>query len=100
MSANPGESPWQNVAVRASLSEQRLERLKSRGDPMIVPLGDRRLVMAEFSHQVTQHAQIIDRVDVAGDDVGERPNPRPVGGLLWQERWLGVELVEVFQDRH
>ena len=66
------------------LREQRLERLKPCGDPMIVPFCDRRLVMAKLSHQIAQHPQIVDRVDVAGDDVGERPNPRPIGRLLWQ----------------
>ena len=84
MSAKLGESPWQNGAGPGISREQRLERLKPRGDPMIVPLCDRRFVLAEFSHQVTQYAQIVDRVDVAGDDVGERTNPRPVGGLFWQ----------------
>jgi len=66
------------------LREQWFEGCKPRGNPMIVPLRDRRLVMTKLSRQVTQHAQIVDRVDVAGDDVGDRPDPRSVGRLLRQ----------------
>jgi hypothetical protein len=60
----------------------RLERLEPRGDPMIVPIGDRRLVMAELVDQVAQHAQIVDRVDIAGDDLGERATRARSAGLF------------------
>ena len=56
--------------------------------------------MAELAGQVAQHAQIIDRVDVAGDDVGEGTYPRSVGCLLRQKRRLRAYLVEIFEDRH
>ena len=51
------------------------------------------------SREVAQYAQIVDRVDVAGDDIGERADPRPIGRVFWQQRRLRIELVEIFDDR-
>src|SRR6266851_2220557 len=57
--------------------KQRLNSLKARSDPVVVPCRNRSLVVTELVRQVAQHPKIVDRVDVAGDDAGERTHPRP-----------------------
>ena len=62
------------------LGQHRLDRLETQPDPMIEPFLDRLLVMAQRLRQIAQHAQIIQGMDVAGDDLGYRAHPRLVGG--------------------
>ena len=67
------------IAVGAGVSrQQRLDRVEAFGDPMIVPACKRRLVVPERAMQIAQDAQVIERMDVAGDDCRQRRAPSPV----------------------
>ena len=79
--------------------KQPLERLKAGIDPVIVPGGDRGLVVAQRMRQVAQNPQIVDWVDVASDDFGERAHPCAIGRFPGQQGRIGISLVEIFDDR-
>jgi hypothetical protein len=81
------------------LRKQLFERLKASGNPVVVPARNRGLVMAERVGKVAQHPQIIDRMDVAGDNLCERADPSPIGRVLSQQGRLGIGLVEILDDR-
>ena len=84
---NVGNTGCVAVAETASpriLRQQLFERLKACSDPVVVPARNRGLVMAERMGKVTQHPQIVDRMDVAGNNFGEPAHPRPVSRVLRQ----------------
>src|SRR5271166_2532581 len=99
---NVGKTGCVAVAELASpriLRKQLFERLKACSNPVVVPAGNRGLVMAERMGNVAQHPQIIDRMDVAGDNLGERADPSAVSRVLGQQRWFWISLVEILDDR-
>ena len=50
-------------------------------------------------HQVAQHAQVVQRVDLAGDVQRQRAHARAAQRVGRQQRRLGMGLVEVLDDR-
>ncbi len=66
---------------------------------MIVPNLDRRLVVAERPVQIAQHPQIVDRMNIAGDDGRQRPYASPIFWVARQQWRHGVGLVEILDDR-
>ena len=55
---------------------------------------------AELVLEVFEHPEIVQRVEVAGDHLGQRPDPAPRRRALGQEGRRRMGLVEVFEDRH
>ena len=53
-----------------------------------------------FLDQVFQHAQIVQRMDFAGDGLGQRAHPGPAQRVGRQQAGLGLEFVQVFDDGH
>ena len=98
MSASVGASPWQKRPVRGSTS-WRSTRLKAGLDPMPVPAVLVVFAQLQVVHQVAQHAQVVQRVDLAGDVVGQRAHARATGRVGRQQRRRGVGFVEVLDDR-
>ena len=67
------------AARRRFAREPRFERLEADVDPVLVPavlllFGD-----AERAGQVMQHAQVVERMDVAGDRERDRAHARAAG---------------------
>ena len=87
-----GQAGLVAVAERAGpavLGEQPLERAEALLDPMVVPGLDGGMVMPQRPLQIAQHAQIVDRMDVAGDDRRQprtRARPAGSGGRMWRAR--------------
>ena len=48
--------------------------------------------------QVAQRAGIVERMDVAGDEVGERARLGAPDRVLGQQRRLGLRLIQIFDD--
>src|SRR5258707_12375660 len=65
---------------------QRLDRFEAGDDPVPVPFLDRALVGLEGVAQIAERAEIIERVDVAGNDLRHRPHVRPFDRVLRQQR--------------
>jgi hypothetical protein len=89
MSASPG----------LAVGQQLFEGLETDRDPVPVPGVVRGLVESERLQEIAQHAQIVDRMDVARDRVGNRAHARAARRIGGQERRLGMHLVEIFADR-
>mmetsp|Transcript_21958 Transcript_21958/g.86125 ORF Transcript_21958/g.86125 Transcript_21958/m.86125 type:complete len:369 (-) Transcript_21958:4452-5558(-) len=70
------------------------------GDPMVVPAVHLLLRMAEVVLQIAQHAQIVQRMDVTADVLGQRPHLGPGDRILRQQRRLGLHLVQILEDSH
>ena len=73
-------------------------KIEAERDPMVEPGLDIRLLMAELPAEELQHAQIVDRVDVAGDRLRERADPRAPSRIARQQRRRGMGLIEIFDD--
>src|SRR5437667_12887847 len=58
--------------------EEPFERLKARIDPVIVPDCDVAFVTTKGVREIAQNPQIVDRVDVAGDNLDSPAYPRSV----------------------
>ncbi len=84
------------VAVPAG---QFLEPTESLADPVPHPFRDGRILLAERSAQVVEHAQILQRVDVAGDAVCHGPHDRAAGEIGRQQRRIGMGFLQVLDDR-
>jgi hypothetical protein len=53
----------------------------------------------EFGLQIFEHAQIVERVDVAGDRQGQRKHMSPIRRVGRHEGWVGDDRIEVVADR-
>src|SRR5262249_18755211 len=82
-----------------SRAHQGLERLESFRDPMMVPGVDGALFLVHRALEVAQGADVVERVDIASDDLRERSRPRSRNRVLRQERRVGMGLVEIVDDR-
>ena len=85
---------------RASVrSGHRFERGQTFRDPVRIPAVDLRLIVAELGLDVFQHAQIVERMDVAGDGHGHRDDVCAVGRGGGDQRMVGVADVEIVDNR-
>src|SRR5688572_13924887 len=83
----------------SALGEHGLERVEPFAYPVAVPVVAPRLVDLELLREVLQHAQVVERVDVAGDRERDRAHPRAILETLGQKRRQRMLLVEVLDDR-
>jgi len=81
------------------LCEERLQHPEALGDPVAVPGIDTLLVELVGAADVFQRAQVVERVDLAGDDLRKSAHIRPVEGIGGQQLRPGMHLVEIFEDR-
>src|SRR5450631_2691406 len=75
-----------------------LERDKPAGDPMPVPTVDCRSIEAERCAQIVENAQIVERMNIAGDCKRKRSYPCARQRRARQERRLRVRLLEILDD--
>src|SRR5690606_32256662 len=69
-------------------------------DPVPIPRIFGGVISTQFMLQVLEHAQVIQRMDIAGDRLRNGSNPRPTCGVLWKQRRFRVRLFKVFQYGH
>ncbi len=81
-------------------ADQLLHRVEAVGDPVVIPGVDLGLLMLERVLQIAQRADIVERMDIAGDDLGDRPHLGALQRIARQERGLRMDLVEILDDRH
>ena len=86
--------------ARLQLRQPRLDRIERALEPVAIPQVDLVLRVAERVLEVLQHRQIIDRVDLGRDPVGQFAHSVARLDILGQEGGIGVGLVEPFQQRH
>src|SRR5690606_26907057 len=78
--------------------DQRLDGIEAERHPVPVPGGDGLLVAAERVAQVLEDAQVVERVDVAGDNVHDRAHVGAGERGRRQQRRLGMDLLQVYED--
>src|SRR5690606_17666931 len=84
--------------AEALVADQLLDSCQTLANPMGDPLVDLGLVMAQLA-QLLEHADVVQRVDVAADD---RRHATYLGarlGIDWQQRRLWMNLFQVLDDR-
>src|SRR5215471_4895694 len=86
----------EGIGRRADHGFHRGEALEN---PVVIPGVDLGLVLTKLVLEVAQRSHIVERVDVAGDHLGERAHLRPLDGVARQQRRLGMDFVEIFDDR-
>src|SRR5262249_14350119 len=74
-------------------------RGKALENPVVIPGVDLGLVLTELVLEVAQRTRIVERMDVAGDQLRHRPHLRPFDRIARQQRRLGMYLIEIFDDR-
>jgi hypothetical protein len=75
-----------------------LERAETLGDPVPVPRVDGRLILTQRPLQVVQDAQVVQRMDVAGDAERHGAHDGAIGRLARQQRRVRANLLEVLDD--
>ena len=79
--------------------EQLLDSQQARVHPVAIPGVLLLLGGGKMLAEILQDAQVVDGMDVAGDGLRQRPDPRPVLGRGRQQRRQRMDLVEIFDDR-
>ncbi len=98
-SARPGRVAVAEAPGRGMAGEPALDDLEPGLDPVPVPavlvvVGD-----LELALQIAQHAQVVERMDLARDVERERAHAGAAERIGRQQRRLGEGLVEVLDDR-
>ena len=81
------------------VEQHRLERGKPLDDPVPHPPVAFRLRHVPFALEVLQHAQVVERMDVAGDQLRQRAHALAIARRGRQQRGLLPDFVQVFEDR-
>ena len=76
-----------------------LDRREAVGHPVPHPLVALGLWHVPGAVEVLQHAQVVERVDVAGNRLGYGANALAIAAGRWQKRRTRPGLIKVFQDR-
>ena len=87
-SASVGVSPWQKRPVARVRGELALDRLEPGLHPVAVPAVLVVLADLQVVHQVAQHAQVVQRVDLAGDVERQRAHAGARQRVAGQQRRL------------
>ena len=65
---------------------------------MVIPGIDRRLLLLQLMLEVAQRRDVIDRVDVAGDDLRDGANLRANNGIAGEQGGLRISFVQIIDD--
>jgi hypothetical protein len=88
------------LAGRRMVDQHRFEGIQAIADPVPHPLVTLGLRDVPFAFEVLQHAQVVERVHVAGDDLRQGAHALAVARGGGQQRGRGPDFVQVFEDRH
>src|SRR5690606_19522457 len=87
------------VASVGRRGNRRLERGEAFLDPPPAPTIDAGLILTELGGEKAPDAQVVQRVDVARDDLRDRLNTCPLDRRLRNEPGLREARVEILDDR-
>ena len=99
-SASVGRSPQAKTPERSGLDDQSLQPREAVGDPMAVPCELFRLIVAKRRGDIFEHAQIVERMDLAGHRAHHGANIGAGTQIARKQRRLGVFLFEILADRN
>jgi len=85
--------------VLSFLREKRFHHLEALGDPVAVPGVHALFVEPVGLADVFAHAQVVERMDLAGDDLRKGAHVGAVERAGRQQLGPGINLVQVFDDR-
>ena len=74
------------------------EGVETLGDPVGVPGVFLRLTQAQLMHQVFQNAQVVQRVDVAGDELGDVQHLAALRAVGGHKQRLGLNAIQMVDD--
>src|SRR5262245_20152688 len=87
------------LAAAVSPSEIPLELGQSVGDPVAIPGVDLLLVLPQRAPEVLQRAQVVERMDLAGDEERQAAYARAADGVFGKQARPRMRLVEILDDR-
>jgi len=85
---------------RSGTFQPALDRRESARHPVAVPALDRGVVLPQGIAEIAQHREVVQRLNLAGNRLHDRPHPRPAGGVRRQQGRRRKTLLEVLGDRH
>src|SRR5262249_2979356 len=93
------------IAIAEATSEARasqvsLQTCQSLSDPMAVPAFGCCLVGSELRLDVLEHAHVVERVNIAADDLRHRSHVMASVHVCRHQRRLRVNLVQILDDGH
>ena len=93
---------WQTIGFALCIQQVQLalKGLQAGACPVRVPAGLGLLRDSHLLHQMLEHAQIVERVNLAGDHLRQRPHMGTAQGIRWQQGMLGMGLIQLFDDGH
>ena len=89
------------MAAQAGLRvarQLRLDGFQAQRHPVVYPGGALRVGGLQGAGEVVEHAQVVQRVDVAGHAQRQRAHAGAAHGALRQQRGRGVRLFQVFEE--
>src|SRR5262245_35639375 len=89
---------YRAAAAIGARTDQRFERLESLCDPMAIPRIDGALLLVHLAFEVAERPNVVERVDIAGDDLRKRARLGPRNRVPRKQRRAWMGLVEIFDD--
>ena len=86
------------LAAQMIASEVSVVRIESANDPLPQPRGDGGVVVVQCFLEVTRGAGVLQRLDVARDDLRQHPHARAIDSIARNQPVIGKDFIEVFDD--
>ena len=90
-----GDGATEGIGTR---TDHGFERIETGEHPMTIPGVDLGLVLPELTLEIAQWCQIVERVNIAGDELRHRAHFGAVDRIARQQRRLRVNLIQIFDD--
>src|SRR6187399_147562 len=78
--------------------QMRVVRIQPANDPFAQPRGDAGLVDVELVLEIHRGAGVLQRLDVAGDDLRQHAHACTIHGIARDQAMVGESLIEIFDD--
>src|SRR5882757_1105104 len=79
--------------------EKLLHGIEPLGDPMLIPALYHLLRLLQRIAQILQHSEVVQGMNIAGDDLCESPYTSAPRSITRQQCRGGLDLVQIFDDR-
>src|SRR3546814_1448557 len=75
-------------------TSHRIKSCKPRLDPVTCPCIDGFLVQPDLLPKMFEHPQIVDWMDITGDDLGHASDIGPLDLVSGDTWWIGIDLIQ------